>query len=178
MPSKTRTRASETRKQILIVAAIVTGTAVAFGGLGAFAVDRYTTDRVCTDMVELATGEVKPQTEAEAQPDATQLADLREELDRTESRLLFNSDLRTAVQGFSADMVQVEQVVNDMARFTTVQKTGQTTTEKAQDQVDLVKNAIAVLRSMDSHVRQGQVACGQVPVGIPAVQEQLSLLNA
>ncbi|WP_433830723.1 hypothetical protein ACQP2E_11595 [Actinoplanes sp. CA-015351] len=177
MPSKTRTRASETRKQILGVAAIVTGTAVAFGGLGAFAVDRYTTDRVCTDMVKLATGDVKPQTEAEAQPDATQLADLRAELDRTQSRLLFNADLRTAVRGFSADMVQVEQVVNDLARFTAVAKSGETTTEQAQAQVDLAKNSIAVLRSMDGHVRQAQVACGQVPVGIPAVQEKLSLLN-
>ena len=179
MPRKTRTRADEVRKQVLIVAAIATGTVTAFGGLGAFTVDRWTTDRVCSDMIALGTGEVKPQTETEPQADATQLAELREELTRTEGRLLFNQDLRKAIQGFSADTVRAEQVMSDLAHFSDVKKASRTTTtEQAERQVALVKDSISVLRSMDEHARVAQVACGLVPIGIPAVQEQLSVLNA
>jgi hypothetical protein len=179
MVRKTRTRADEVRKQVLIVAAIATGALSAFGGMGAFAVDRWTTDKVCSDMIALGTGEVKPQTETEPQANATQLADLRDELTRIEGRLLFNQDLRKAVQGFAADTVRAEQVVNDLSRFNDVKKAGQaTTTEQAESQIALVKNTISVLRSMDDHTRDAQIACGLVPIGIPAVQEQLALLSA
>ncbi|MEU4693632.1 hypothetical protein [Actinoplanes sp. NPDC023714] len=188
MPRKTRTRADEVRKQILIVAAVVTGVASGFGGLGAFAVDRWTTDRTCTAMIELGATDGTPQNQREsgaqtADEATAQLATIRDELTRTESRLFFNRDLREAVQGFSADTARVEQLLNDLTAFTTVPKPAQSasasmTAAQAEAQVELVKNSISILRSMDQHTRDAQKACGQAPIGIPAVQEQLDALSA
>ncbi|BBH67662.1 hypothetical protein ACTI_43470 [Actinoplanes sp. OR16] len=183
MPRKTRTRADEVRKQILVATAAVTGVAAGFGGLGAFAVDRYTTDRTCTAMVELGATDGTPQSQRRADAPtadeaARQLSAIRDELSRTESRLLFNQDLRTAVRGFSADTERMERLLTDLSRFTTIPDTTRTTAEHAEAQVALVKDSITVLRTMDQHTRDAQVACGLLPVGIPAIQEQLDTLSA
>ncbi|WP_229074642.1 hypothetical protein [Actinoplanes sp. DH11] len=146
------------RRRIVTVAAVVAGAASGLGAMGAFAVDRYHTDRVCTDMLQLATGEITPETTGGDDRPAgpQQMAELRAELDRTQSRLLFNRDLRTAVRGFSTDTVRAEQVLADMAHFSAANLSGRSSTERAA----------------------AQVACGQVPVGIPAVQDRLDQLSA
>jgi hypothetical protein len=133
---------------------------VALLGLGAGGVNAYAKHSVCQSLKgesDTIGGGDSGQSSDDGMPTKADLDEMRTAADNLRGyghMLIFNGDLREAVNGFADDVDQIADLLGSAGGSAT-----------SADQSDLTK-LVTIAGSMNSHAREAQKACGLPVTGI------------
>ncbi|MEU8238312.1 hypothetical protein AB0C07_08710 [Actinoplanes missouriensis] len=147
------------RQGVLVVAGVAAGLLV-LGGGAAFGATAYAKHDVCSDIArdaETLIGVEDVTTGADAA-----LGTVQNRLETTSRLLMTDSDLRSAVHGLAADVGQMETLRQAIK------------SNPGGGVGDYLAEGVSLFGSLNTHIRQVQLACGLPATGIPTGPDSAS----